>query len=89
MSQIHDHGSTVVVEDSRSSALLIGLALIAGIVLVWAIFFSGWVIDRGPDTVNIDRTTEGDTNVDVNNPNPGETTAPSTAPSPPPATTAP
>lgn len=89
MSHIHDHETTVIERDPTSSALIIVVSVVVGIVLIWAIFFSGWVIDRGPDNVtNIDRTTEGDTNVDVNNPQP--TTASSSPPPTQPApTTAP
>lgn len=91
MSHIHEPGNTTtVVEDSSSSALLIVVAVVVGIVLIWAIFFSGWVIDRSPEggVTNIDNTTEGDTNVN-NPPQPTQPTQTEPAPTEPAPTTAP
>ncbi|MGH9194754.1 MAG: hypothetical protein ACRD1T_03330 [Acidimicrobiia bacterium] len=66
--------TTYVEDDSFSGALIAVLAIVVILFLIWAIFFSGWVMDRNPEptTTNIERTEEGDTTINV--PQPRDTT---------------
>lgn len=81
----HDHRSNVVERDSSYSGVVFAiLAIVLIMFLVWAVFFSGWVIDRDTGdggTTRIEREQE-QTDVDVNVPSEGEQEQPQPATSP-------
>lgn len=80
MSDMHEHRTTVVEERDSSSAVVIAIvAVVVGGLLIWAIFFSGWIVNRGqPERQTNIEQREGDTNINL----PGGGTQPSTQPSP-------
>jgi cytoskeletal protein RodZ len=63
------HTTTTVVEerDGMSGVLIAVIAIVLILFLLWAIFFSGWVIDRTPeadvDQTNIEQREETEVNV--------------------------
>lgn len=67
----HEHPSTTVIKErtGMSGVLVAIIAIILVLFLIWAVFFSGWVLNRDDDagtqdTTNIEQR-EGDTNVNV------------------------
>lgn len=79
MSHIHEPSST---ERDSSTMMMVLIAIVVGAILIWAIFFSGWIVNRGQTDgpTNIEQR-EGDTNINV----PGGGTQPSTQSSPQPS----
>lgn len=77
----HEHDITVVTERSKAGLITAVVAVVLLLLLVWAVFFSGWFVDRGsetPNQTNIQETEEGDTNIQQpqqpQQPQPTETT---------------
>jgi hypothetical protein len=73
----HDREREVVVERDSSAGLVIGIVVaLLVLFLIWAIFFSGWVIDRdeAETPTNIEQREEGDTDIDIIDPGEGDQT---------------
>lgn len=73
----HHHDREVVVERDSSAGLVIGIVVaLLVLFLIWAIFFSGWVIngDEAEAPTNIEQREEGDTNIDITDPDQGDQT---------------
>lgn len=70
MTHDHHHGSTVVERDSSSAIIVAVVVILLAVFLIWAIFFSGWIVDADEDeggVTDIDQEQEGD-DVDVIDP---------------------
>lgn len=67
----HEPRATVVVDetDSATGIVVAIVAIVLMLFLIWAIFFSGWIMDRGtrPDIreTDFEQRREGDTDIDV------------------------
>lgn len=74
----HHHDRETVVERDSSTGLIVGIVVaLLVLFLIWAIFFSGWVMDRDVDdngTTNIEQREEGDTDIDIVDPDEDTTT---------------
>lgn len=76
----HVHEKVVEERESSSTAIMAILVVLVLAILIWAIFFSGWIVDRDNTDVRETNVDQDNTDVDVNQPSDGGGNQPSPSP---------